>query len=166
MKYRLLIAALAFGLGALHAHANEVVGTGATFPAKVYAQWAEQFGKSSGITVKYSGTGSGNGVKQIMARAVDFGATDVPLSAAELQKNHLFQFPTLVGGVVPVVHLSGVPDGALRLTGEMLARIFAGQVQRWNDPRSSTPRCACPRCRSRASCAPTHRAPPRSSSPT
>jgi phosphate transport system substrate-binding protein len=134
MKYRLLTAALAAGLITLPVRAAEIVGTGATFPAKVYAQWAEQYGKSTGVSVKYAGTGSGQGVKQISARAVDFGATDVPMSAAELDKAKLFQFPTLVGGVVPVVHLPGLADGTLRLTGEVLARIFSGQIARWNDP--------------------------------
>src|SRR5215470_4089908 len=132
MKHRLLTAALAAALTTLLPARAEIVGTGATFPAKVYTQWAEQFGK--GIGVRYEGTGSGQGVKQISERAVDFGATDVPMSAADLEKGKLFQFPTLVGGVVPVVQLPGVADGALHLTGEVLTRIFAGQITRWNDP--------------------------------
>ncbi|HEY1393174.1 MAG TPA: phosphate ABC transporter substrate-binding protein PstS [Methylibium sp.] len=115
---------------------NEVTlnGTGATFPAKVYAQWAESYAKERGIVVHYEGTGSSMGQKQIKARAVDFGATDVPMSSAELEKNGLFQFPTLVGGVVPVVHLPGVAAGRLHLNAEVLAGIFTGHIQRWNDP--------------------------------
>ena len=110
-----------------------ISGTGATFPAKVYQHWAEQYGHETGVTIDYKPSGSSAGVKHIVARDVDFGATDVPMSSADLAKYGLFQFPTLVGGVVPVVHLPGVASGALRLSGELLAGIFAGRITRWKD---------------------------------
>ena len=118
---------------AVQAQPVSVSGTGATFPAEVYAQWARQYSQDTGVALSYVPAGSSAGVKQIVARAVDFGATDVPLSAGELDKHQLFQFPTLVGGVVPVVNLPGLASGALRLSPEVLAGIFAGEVQRWND---------------------------------
>ncbi|SEB26573.1 phosphate ABC transporter substrate-binding protein PstS [Variovorax sp. YR216] len=115
------------------AQSVSITGTGATFPAEVYAQWARQYSQDTGVKLSYVPSGSSAGIKQIVARAVDFGATDVPLSQAELDKNQLFQFPTLVGGVVAVVNLPGVASGALRLSSEVLAAIFAGDIQRWND---------------------------------
>lgn len=118
---------------AVQAQAVSVSGTGATFPAEVYAQWARQYSQDTGVPLNYAPAGSSAGVRQIVARAVDFGATDVPLSAGELDKHQLFQFPTLVGGVVPVVNLPGLASGVLRLSPEVLAGIFAGEVQRWND---------------------------------
>lgn len=126
----LLLACLPF---ATWAQAVSVTGTGATFPAEVYAQWAKQYAADTGVTLTYAPTGSSVGIKQMEERAVDFGATDVPLSTAELDKHQLFQFPTLVGGVVPVVNLPGLASGALRLTPELLAGIFSGEIQRWND---------------------------------
>lgn len=127
----LLVSLALLPLAAL-AQTVSVSGTGATFPAEVYAQWAQQYSKDTGVALKYVPSGSSAGVKQIVSRAVDFGATDVPLSTAELDKHQLFQFPTLVGGVVPVVNLPGLA-GALRLSPEVLAAIFAGEIQRWND---------------------------------
>ncbi len=111
----------------------EVSGTGATFPAKVYQQWAERYAHDTGTKVSYAPRGSSFGVKQIAAGAVDFGATDVPMAEADLKKKQLFQFPTLVGGVVPVVNLPGVAPQRLRLDGSVLTAIFAGQIARWND---------------------------------
>lgn len=110
-----------------------VIGTGASFPAKVYAQWAEAYGSERGMVVRYEPKGSSAGVKAIQARQVDFGATDVPLPAKELERLGLFQFPTLVGGIVPVVNLPGVANHRLRLTPEVLAAIYAGRITRWND---------------------------------
>lgn len=108
-----------------------ISGTGATFPAEVYAEWARQYTKDTSVALNYVPSGSSAGVKQIVARSVDFGATDVPMSAADLEKNQLFQFPTLVGGIVPVINLPGV--ASLRLNPEALAGIFAGEITRWND---------------------------------
>ena len=117
----------------LHAAEADLQGTGASFPAKVYQQWAAQFAEAAGAKVDYLPSGSSDGVRQIVQRTVDFGATDVPLSPAELAKHGLFQFPTLVGGVVPVVNLPGVANAALRLDAQTLAAIFAGRIDAWND---------------------------------
>jgi phosphate transport system substrate-binding protein len=111
----------------------EVSGTGATFPAKVYQQWAERYAHDTGTKVSYAPRGSSFGVKQIAAGAVDFGATDVPMAEGDLKKKQLFQFPTLVGGVVPVVNLPGVAPQKLQLDAAVLAAIFSGQIVRWND---------------------------------
>jgi phosphate transport system substrate-binding protein len=113
----------------------QITGAGATFPSKVYARWAAAYQKAGGPAVVYQPTGSGDGVKQISAHAVKFGGSDSPLSAAELAQRRLVQIPMLVGGVVPVVNLPGVPEGRLRLTGELLADILAGRIQMWNDIR-------------------------------
>jgi len=123
-----------------------VQGAGATFPAKVYQQWAQAYGPADKPAVAYRPTGSSAGVRQVVAREVDFGASDVPLSAAELDQHGLFQFPTLVGGIVPVVNVPGVPAGALRLDAPTLAAIFAGQIRRWNEPaiRALNPGLALP----------------------
>ena len=108
-------------------------GTGATFPAKVYEQWAAQYHRDTGAPIAYTATGSSLGVKQAIAGAVDFGATDVPMAPADLARHGLFQFPTLVGGVVPVVNLPGVAAGALRLDGATLAALFTGGITQWSD---------------------------------
>lgn len=122
-------------LGALPAAAQtvEVTGTGATFPAKVYIQWAADYARQTGLPLTYKPAGSSAGVKGITERSVDFGATDVPLPLSELDKRGLVQFPTLVGGVVPFVNLPGVGPGELRLDAATLARIWAGDITRWND---------------------------------
>lgn len=112
----------------------EVVGTGATFPGKVYAQWAADYSAQTGIKLSYKPSGSSAGVKGITQREFDFGATDVPLSKDELEKRGLFQFPTLVGGVVPFVNLPGISSGDLRMDATTLARIWTGEISRWNDP--------------------------------
>lgn len=118
---------------AANAQNLEVVGTGATFPAKVYVQWAADYAKQTGFPMTYKPAGSSAGVKGITERAVDFGATDVPLSQSELDKRELFQFPTLVGGIVPFVNLPGIGTGELRLDASTLARIWTGNIARWND---------------------------------
>lgn len=116
-----------------HALADTIRGTGATFPAVVYAEWAKQHERETRIAIDFVPSGSSTGVKQVVARAVDFGATDVPMSQADLDKHQLFQFPTLVGGVVPVVNLPGIASGRLRLSAEVLAAIFAGRITQWNE---------------------------------
>jgi phosphate transport system substrate-binding protein len=131
---RLALAVPASLLLAFAASAQPVQGQGATFPSKVYDTWAKAFQKAGGGAVAYKGTGSGDGIKQITARTVDFGGTDAPLPAAELAKQHLVQIPMLVGGVVPVVNLPGV-SAPLQLDGELLADIFQGSVKAWNDAR-------------------------------
>lgn len=114
---------------------SAVQGAGATFPAKVYARWGEQFAQAHGVKIAYKPTGSGDGIKQASERKVDFGGTDSPLAADELAKKRLVQIPMLVGGVVPVVHLPGLDNRRLRLTGELLGDIMAGRVERWDDTR-------------------------------
>lgn len=122
----LLLAASAF--------AQPVQGQGATFPSKIYETWAKAFEKAAGSPVAYKGTGSGDGIKQITTRKVDFGGTDAPLPPAELAKQHLVQIPMLVGGVVPVVNLPGLA-APVQLDGELLADVFQGRVKTWNDAR-------------------------------
>lgn len=116
------------------ASAQTVQGQGATFPAKVYETWAKAFAKAGGVAVIYKGTGSGDGIKQITARKVDFGGTDAPLPPAELTKQRLVQIPMLVGGVVPVVNLPGL-GAPVQLDGPVLADIFLGRIKLWNDAR-------------------------------
>lgn len=131
---RLTLALVSTLLLSSAALAQAVQGQGATFPSKVYDTWGRAFQKAGGASVAYKGTGSGDGIKQIAARAVDFGGTDAPLPAAELGKQKLVQIPMLVGGVVPVVQLPGL-GGPLQLDGELLADIFMGRIKLWNDAR-------------------------------
>jgi phosphate transport system substrate-binding protein len=114
---------------------NTVQGQGASFPSKVYAAWAQRFAQASGIKVSYKATGSGDGVAQATGRKVQFGGTDTPLPAKELADRKLVQLPMLVGGIVPVVHLPGVGPNRLQLTGELLADLMLGRVERWDDAR-------------------------------
>src|SRR5687768_1929073 len=126
---------LLLGLHATASHAAEIRGAGATFPSAVYKTWAAGYEKAHGAKVSYLATGSGDGIKRIIAREVDFGASDSPLAPAELEKNRLVQFPTAVGGIVPVVHLRGVASNELRLGGDVLADIMRGSITLWNDKR-------------------------------
>ena len=111
----------------------QIVGAGATFPAPLYAKWAELSKAETGLTLNYQAIGSGGGIKQIKARTVDFGASDKPLKPEELEAAGLAQFPTVIGGVVPIVNLEGVQPGQLKLTGALLADIFLGKIRKWND---------------------------------
>ncbi|MCK6390201.1 MAG: phosphate ABC transporter substrate-binding protein PstS [Azonexus sp.] len=113
--------------------AAEITGAGASFPAPVYAKWADAYQKATGNKVNYQSIGSGGGIKQINAKTVDFGASDKPLSTADLDKGGLMQFPTVIGGVVPVVNVTGVQPGQLHLTGAVLADIYLGKITKWND---------------------------------
>ena len=117
------------------AQATNITGAGATFPYPVYAKWAEAYRNTSGVEMNYQSIGSGGGIKQILAKTVDFGATDAPMTPEEQEKNGLTQFPTVIGGVVPVVNLEGVSAGQLKLSGEVLADIFLGKITKWNDPK-------------------------------
>jgi phosphate transport system substrate-binding protein len=114
---------------------KEVRGSGATFPSIIYSTWAFGYSKEKGVPVKYAATGSGEGVRSMTAREVDFGATDVPLTDQELKKLNLIQFPTVAGGIVPAVNLPGVVGNQLKLTGAVLADIFSGKIRLWNDPQ-------------------------------
>jgi len=116
-------------------HATNITGAGATFPYPVYAKWAESYKSKTGVEMNYQSIGSGGGIKQILAKTVDFGATDAPMTPEEQEKNGLTQFPTVIGGVVPVINLEGVAAGQLKLSGEVLAEIFLGKITKWNDPK-------------------------------
>lgn len=115
--------------------ATELHGAGATFPALVYQKWAETYTLHKGIRVEYLAVGSGEGIKRIKAREVDFGGSDMPLSVEELEKNNLMQFPMVMGAITPVFNVPGVYIAQLRLDGETLAGIFLGRIRKWNDPR-------------------------------
>ncbi len=112
-----------------------ISGAGATFPYPVYSKWAYQYAKATGIRMNYQSIGSGGGIRQIVARTVDFGASDAPLSAEELEKSGLLQFPLILGGVVPVINLKGIKDNQLRLDEKCLVDIFMGKIRKWDDPR-------------------------------
>jgi len=110
-----------------------ISGAGATFPYPVYAKWAETYNKQTGVKMNYQSIGSGGGIKQIKAKTVDFGASDAPLKPEELDKAGLMQFPMVMGGVVPVVNVPGVAPGDLKLSGDLLAKIFMGEIKKWNE---------------------------------
>jgi phosphate transport system substrate-binding protein len=129
-----LTAAAGFAGAQGGAAVQNITGAGATFPAPVYAKWAEAYRQATGIRVNYQAIGSGGGVKQINARTVDFGATDDPVSGENLARSGLVQFPTVIGGVVPVVNLRGVKPGQMKLSGQVLADIYRGAIRSWNDP--------------------------------
>jgi phosphate transport system substrate-binding protein len=118
---------------ATSAFATDITGAGATFPYPIYAKWAESYNVKTGVKMNYQSIGSGGGIKQITNKTVDFGASDKPLTPQELDKAGLVQFPTVVGGVVPVVNIPGVENGALRLSGETLANIFLKKITKWDD---------------------------------
>ena len=132
---RLVCAAAAMSVLAMSAHAaDEVTGAGASFPAPIYSKWAEAYNKATGNKINYQSVGSGAGIKQINAKTVDFGASDMPLKDEDLKAGGLVQFPTVIGGVVPVINVAGVKPGQLKLTGTVLADIYLGKVAKWNDP--------------------------------
>ena len=114
--------------------AQDMTGAGATFPAPIYAKWADAYNKATGARLNYQSIGSGAGIQQIRARTVDFGASDMPLTDEALAKDGLVQFPTVIGGVVPVVNIKGIAPGQIKLTGALLGDIFLGKITRWNDP--------------------------------
>ena len=113
---------------------ENITGAGATFPAPVYAKWADSYQKESGNNINYQGIGSSGGVKQIIANTVDFGASDAPLDDARLATDGLFQFPTVIGGVVLAVNIEGIKSGDLTLDGKTLGDIYLGTIKKWNDP--------------------------------
>ncbi len=124
---------LAFGAFALSAQAVNVTGAGASFPYPIYAKWAAAYHKETGKQVNYQSIGSGGGQQQIIAKTVDFGASDDPMSADALDKDNLLQFPAIIGGTVPVVNIDGIKPGELRLSGEVLADIYLGKITKWDD---------------------------------
>ena len=128
------------------AYAADLAGAGATFPAPVYAKWAEAYKAATNNQLNYQAIGSGGGIKQIKAKTVDFGASDKPLKPEELNSAGLYQFPTVIGGVVPVTNIPGLHSGQLRLTGALLGDIFLGNIKNWNDQRihAANPRVTLP----------------------
>ena len=128
----LALAALAVAAVA-GAQAQEATGAGATFPAPLYAKWAADYNKATGVKINYQSVGSGAGLRQIEAKTVDFGASDMPLKDEDLEKKGLLQFPTVIGGVVPVVNLKGIAAGQLKLNGQVLGDIYLGKITHWND---------------------------------
>ena len=116
------------------AQAEDISGAGATFPYPIYAKWADAYKKDTGDGLNYQSIGSGGGIKQIEAKTVTFGATDKPLGQKELDDNGLIQFPMVMGGIVPVVNLEGIKPGELVIDGPILAKIFIGEITKWDDP--------------------------------
>jgi phosphate transport system substrate-binding protein len=115
--------------------AGDITGAGATFPYPIYAKWAEAYKAQTSIGLNYQSIGSGGGIKQITAKTVNFGASDKPLTSEVLAKDGLVQFPTVIGGVVPVINVEGVEPGQLKITGDTLAAIYMGKITKWNDPK-------------------------------
>jgi phosphate transport system substrate-binding protein len=116
------------------AQAQDVTGAGASFPAPLYSKWAADYNKATGTKINYQSVGSGAGLRQIEAKTVDFGASDAPLKDDELAKKGLVQFPTVIGGVVPVVNIKGITPGQLKLNGQLLGDIYLGKITKWTDP--------------------------------
>jgi phosphate transport system substrate-binding protein len=127
----------ALGLAAVSfaglAAAQDITGAGASFPAPLYAKWAAEYNKATGAKVNYQSVGSGAGLKQIEAKTVAFGASDMPLKDDELAKKGLVQFPTVIGGVIPVINIKGIAAGQMHLNGQVLGDIYLGKITKWND---------------------------------
>lgn len=135
MKLSLIhvLVAGALSAGGLAQASQEATGAGASFPAPLYSKWAADYHKATGVKINYQSVGSSAGVKQIEAKTVDFGASDEPLKDEELAKKGLVQFPTVIGGIVPVVNIKGVAPGQLKLSGQVLGDIYLGKITKWND---------------------------------
>lgn len=135
---KLVLRAGLAGLGlatlACAASAADITGAGATFPYPIYAKWADAYKKSTNTSLNYQSIGSGGGLKQIQAKTVDFGASDMPMKPEDLDKAGLYQFPAVIGGDVPVYNVKGIDAGKLKFTGPLLAEIWLGKVTKWNDP--------------------------------
>jgi phosphate transport system substrate-binding protein len=138
MRMKQLLASLVVGVSMFAAMsvagAADMTGAGATFPYPVYAKWAEGYKKATGNGLNYQSIGSGAGIKQIKAKTVDFGASDMPLKAEDLDAEGLMQFPAIMGGVVTIINLEGIAPGAMKLTGPVVADIYLGKITKWNDP--------------------------------
>ncbi|AYY98906.1 phosphate ABC transporter substrate-binding protein PstS [Burkholderia multivorans] len=119
---------------ALVAHAAEITGAGSTFVYPILSKWSSDYNQASGTKVNYQSIGSGGGIAQIKAATVDFGATDMPMSVGDLKAKEMGQFPSVIGGVVPVVNIDGVTPGQIRFTGPILADIYLGKIKKWSDP--------------------------------
>jgi phosphate transport system substrate-binding protein len=134
IKLSVAAAAAATIAAPLAASAADITGAGATFPYPIYAKWADAYKNATGIGLNYQSIGSGGGIKQISAKTVDFGASDMPLKPEMLEKEGLMQFPTVIGGAIPAVNLKGIKPGELKLSGELLGDIYLGKIKKWNDP--------------------------------
>lgn len=134
MRKLLAIAATVFGLAGA-AQAADITGAGATFPFPIYAKWAEAYKKETGIGLNYQSIGSGGGIRQIKAKTVAFGATDMPLKGEDLEKDGLLQFPAVIGALVPAINIPGVETRKLKFTGPLLSEIYLGTIKKWNDPK-------------------------------
>src|SRR5438034_8028475 len=133
-KRMLLALAGAVGLAGA-AHAADISGAGATFPYPVYSKWADAYRQKTGIGLNYQSIGSGGGIKQIVSKTVDFGASDAPLKLEQLEKDGLVQFPMVMDGVVPVVNVDGVAPGQIKLTAKLLANIYLGRISKRSEER-------------------------------
>src|ERR1700691_157446 len=131
----LAIAAAAASLSIAAAAVADISGAGATFPYPIYAKWADSYKKLTGVGLNYQSIGSGGGIKQIKAKTVTFGASDMPLKPDDLKAAGLLQFPMIIGGVVPVVNIQGIQGGQLHLDGATVASIYMGEITQWNDPK-------------------------------
>ena len=127
------LAAMAALAGTSAVSAQEITGAGATFPAPLYAKWAADYNKATGVKINYQSVGSGAGIKQIDSKTVDFGATDMPLTDEVLKTKGQIQFPTVIGGTVPVINIKGIAPGQMKLDGQVLGDIFLGKITKWND---------------------------------
>ena len=137
IKSILATTALAFfGVAAVSnvANAQSITGAGATFPAPIYAKWAAEYNKLTGVKVNYQSVGSGAGIKQIDSKTVDFGASDMPQTDEVLKAKGQFQFPTVIGGTVPVINIKGIAPGQMKLDGQVLGDIYLGKITKWSDP--------------------------------
>ena len=128
-----LLALAAVSTFSVAVSAQEITGAGASFPAPIYAKWASDYNKATGVKVNYQSIGSGGGIKQIDSKTVDFGASDMPLTDDILKSKGEVQFPTVIGGVVPVINVKGIEAGQLKLNGQVLGDIFLGKIAKWND---------------------------------
>src|SRR5688572_1890699 len=131
---RIALATAVLALSSAAANAIDISGAGATFPYPIYAKWADSYKKETGNGLNYQSIGSGGGIKQIKAKTVTFGASDAPLPGKELDESGLAQFPMVMGAIVPVVNLEGVKPGDLTLDGPTIARIYLGEIKKWDDP--------------------------------
>ena len=133
MKSAAIAAGMSFVVAG-SAVAADITGAGATFPYPIYAKWAEAYKKVTNTGLNYQSIGSGGGIKQIKSKTVDFGASDMPLSAEDLEKEGLLQFPAIMGGVVPIMNVEGIKPGQLKLSGQLLGDIYMGKVKKWSAP--------------------------------
>lgn len=129
--FAILLAAISISASAQ----TQITGAGATFPYPIYSKWSELYNKETGVALNYQSIGSSGGIRQIDARTVTFGASDAPVPGDKLDKNGQVQFPAIIGGTVPIVNLDGFKPGELRITGPVLAEVFLGEIDKWNDPK-------------------------------